>query len=304
MTAEFYLFNVDHGQCAALRLPNGRWCIFDLGRTNAFSPIEWIVENEAARAGQCLAALLQLRVRFRFLKATVSHLHGDHLADYPTLLRFAPGVLRSVEPDQAYLQDCYATCADKNARRFVQDFAQLYAALTPASGVVDYAGALISEQSLPVAVARKIGGNANARVNNASIVSRIEVYGTTILLCGDLMKEAWDFVLWDGGAMGDSWRQHVADVDILVAPHHGHRSGYSTELLNLAKPAVVLVSVQSRDPNVDSRYSQAPVRGVKIRGTTYRYISTRQKGYVKVEIQPPNLAAGQFKGGYVLDFWR
>ena len=294
MSASFYLFDVDHGQSAALLLPNDRWCIFDVGRTNVFSPVRWIAANDRddlirqARGGA---------PNFRFLKGTVSHLHGDHLADFANLFQHGPEFLKTVDADQAYLRDCYTTCSDESAKTRVRAFSQRYAsAFSPAVSVPDYGGVQIKELCLPVVVARQIGGDANARVNNASVITRIDAYGNSILLCGDVQEEAWEAIIRDTGNYGRLWRPFLSSIDILVAPHHGHRSGYSTELLTLAKPAVVLVSVVSRDPNVDSRYSQLPVRGMKIGPTTYRYISTRQKGHIKVEIRPPNILAGQFKG--------
>lgn len=83
MTAEFYLFDVDHGQSAALRLPNGRWCIFDVGCTSTFFPVNWIANREKPKQGGGLLATLARSnaVPFRFLKATISHWHGDHLQD-------------------------------------------------------------------------------------------------------------------------------------------------------------------------------------------------------------------------------
>ena len=285
MSVAFYLFDVDHGQSAALLLRNGRWCIFDVGCTSTFSPVRWI----AGKYRNPLSALALGNVpSFRFLKATISHLHGDHLADYANLLQYGPEFLKSVDADQEYLADCYATCASESSKATIRGFVQGYGAgFSPAVSTPDYAGVQIGELCLPVAVARQIGGDANARVNNASVVTRIDVYGNSILLCGDLQKEAWEAIINDRGDYGSLWRPFLTGIDIMVAPHHGHRSGYSVDLLNLARPAVVLVSVVSRDPSVDGRYSQSPVRGMTIGGTSYGYISTRQKGHIKINIQPP-----------------
>ncbi len=57
--------------------------------------------------------------------------------------------------------------------------------------------------------------------NNASIVTRINVFGYSILLCGDVMKDAWEVITKD-----PLWQQFVSNIDVLVAPHHGHSSGY------------------------------------------------------------------------------
>ena len=152
---------------------------------------------------------------------------------------------------------------------------------------------MIREISLPVSVARQLGGDANARVNNSSIVTRIDVHGNSILLCGDMMNEAWEAIISDQEQYGREWRPFLRNIDILVAPHHGHRTAFSLDLLNIAQPAVVLVSAVSKDPNIDSRYSQAPVRGIRIDGTNYSYMSTRQKGHIKVSIDQPQTNLGK-----------
>lgn len=286
MTAEFYLFDVDHGQASALRLPNGRWCIFDLGCTSSFSPIKWVVNRET-RAKAASPLLLRLGTSpFRFLKATVSHFHGDHLGDYLNLLAFSPEFIRTVVFDQKYIEDCQSSNTPQSLPLVVK-FAQYFRSNFGGSVVPDYGGALISELSLSSDVARQLGGDANARVNNASVITRIDVYGNAILLCGDMEKDAWDAIITDHGHYGPVWRPFLSNIDILVAPHHGHGGAYSTDLLNLAKPAVVLASVVSKDPNVDSRYSQDPVKGISIGKSEYRCITTRQKGHLKITISPP-----------------
>lgn len=288
MSAEFYLFDVDHGQCAALRLPDGRWCLFDAGGTASFSPVSWIV-SKVVNAHVTPYERIVASGLFRFHKTTISHFHGDHLADWPNLVKKGFDFIKTIQPDQEYMTDCEATNTEQSWP-LVSGFASHVAGNYSGVAYPDYGGLSIRELSLPVNIARQLGGDANARVNNASVVTRIDVYGNSILLCGDMMKEAWDAIITDRGEYGTVWRPFLSDIDILVAPHHGHRTGFSTQLLDLAKPAVVLVSVVSNDPNVDNRYSQAPVRGLRIGEDTYGYMSTRQQGHIKIDIAPPLIA--------------
>ncbi len=301
MTANFYLFDVDHGQCAALHLPNDRWCIFDAGCTSRFSPISWIARNKISNPAPPFGRPMILPT-FKFLKATVSHLHCDHLADHRQLFLYGPEFMRTVAFDQDYLQDCKDTSTDESwpeVHAFAYHFSKTYSgSFTP-----DYGGVSIREMSLPPAMARQLGGQANSRVNNASIATRIEIYGNSILLCGDLEKEMWEATIADRVNYDPAWRSFVSNVDILIAPHHGHSSAYSIDLLNLAKPSVVLISVVAKDPHVDSRYCQEPVKGIKIGETEYKSITTRKQGHVKVTIKPPaNPSALGAKGGRTWSF--
>jgi hypothetical protein len=294
MNAEFYLFNVDHGQSAALRLPNGRWCIFDLGRTSEFSPVNWVVD----RAGGSVPATLLFpatQSSFRFLKATVSHLHNDHLADHRNLFLFGPEFMRTVVFDNDYLSDCIDSAAEES-RQSVFEFAQRYPRIFSGNVIPDYGAVTIREFSLSVSYARAVGGSANSRVNNASIITRIDVHGNSILLCGDLEKEGWEAIFGDQ-SLSYQRQFMLSDIDVLIAPHHGHASAYSVDLLNSAKPAVVLISVVERDPHVDSRYSQSPIRGIRIGNTNYNTITTRDQGHIKISIAPPDVAQGATSKG-------
>ena len=91
MIAEFYLFNVEMGQAAALKLPNGQWCMFYIGKSGSFSPVNWIINR--CRMYSTIGSLLTGTTAdpFRFFKTTISHYHGDHLGD--SLALFQVGLL-------------------------------------------------------------------------------------------------------------------------------------------------------------------------------------------------------------------
>lgn len=293
MNAEFYLFDVEMGQAAALKLPKGRWCMFDMGKSGSFSPVGWIINRN--RATSMIGSLLTGKTLdpFRFFKTTISHYHGDHLGDALALFRVGTDYLKSVAYDQPYLNDCYSTCSYESKEIITTVIHHIGSIFGLDTAYADYGEATVGELCLPVDIARGIGGGANSRVNNASIVTRIDIYGNSILLCGDVEKEAWEAIIADKREYGNMWRQFLSNTNIMVAPHHGHKSAYSIDLLNLVKPDVVLVSVQSKNPNVDSRYSQYPVRGIKIGNDTYSYISTRQKGHIKITFVPPSQLLGK-----------
>jgi hypothetical protein len=302
MTFDFYLFNVDHGQAVAARLPNGRWCIFDVGRSESFSPIQFIIANEHYRTKPPWAEkapwLLTRQPPFRFLKATISHHHADHLDDYMNLFAASPRFLKTVKFDLKYLSDVFETTTGNSIPKVI-NFLKIYnkwkqtnllpAAIAPISP--SYGSVNIIERSLPVAVVRnKIGGQANNRVNNSSIITRIDCFGNSILICGDMEKECWDFIL-NNIPYSLIWRKFISNIDILIAPHHGH--SYSADLMNLTRPSVVLVSLRSGDQSIDERYSGELVRGININGNLYKRITTRQVGHIHFSITPPRTLGGK-----------
>lgn len=313
---EFYLFDVQHGQSAAVRLPNGRWCLFDAGDGREGSPTEWIRRQEAVKASvaSLLArpalspslfsqrlSLLDRPPAFQYLKMTVSHLHHDHLSDWEAALGASPAFLRTVHFDREYLQDVVAS-SHEDSYPSVLRFCQHYNGGFSLTNVApDYGAATITEYALPVDVVRALGGTANSRVNNASVITRIDCYGNSILLCGDMESAAWEFVL-NRSRDKDIWRRLVANVDILVAPHHGHSSAYSTALMEWARPSVVLVSIKSYDMHVDDRYSSESVGGIVLNGTIYKRITTRRNDTIKVEIAPPTTLLGKGSRIWTLNY--
>jgi hypothetical protein len=284
MDAEFYLFDVDHGQSAALRLPPyGSWCIFDIGAREDFSPVKWIVKNAADRRKSDPRVKLLLPTGFKFLRATISHYHSDHLTDWPNFIPYRLTRIRSVALDRNYFDDCKASNMEQSWPN-VLNFIRFQRSNTSQLYITNSTNPVISERGLPAPIVEKIGGDANVRVNNRSIITRINIFGTSILLCGDMMKEAWEKILSDKGQNGASWRLFVSNIDILVAPHHGHKSGYSVDLLTWAQPKVVLISRVSKDLNVDTRYSDFPVKGITIGNNEYHRLSTADVGHIKVGI--------------------
>ena len=289
---EFYVFDVDHGQCAALQLPNGRWCVFDVGQKPTFSPMDWIVERMRNQQ-RMRAALMSLLTRSptvpqlpppRILKATISHLHGDHLAEWQKLLDAGPEYFRTVDYDESYIRDVAASSTQASAQSIAGFCLEHLRIFGPASTVPDYGGASIDELTLLLSEVYAIGGDANARVNNASVVTRISWRDRAILLCGDMHAEAWDYALGHS-ILSSLWVGLVSNVDVLVAPHHGHASGFSTRLLELARPQIVLTSITAHDEHIDSRYSSdLHVRGVTMSGGVRKCLTTRQSGHVRVSI--------------------
>jgi hypothetical protein len=276
MNFDFYLFNVDHGQSAAARLPKGQWCLFDVGRSKTFSPVQFIINNDIQRRSKepmwsrRPPWALAKTAPFSFLKATISHLHADHLDDYLNLFAASPRSLRTVNFNEEYLSNVFQSSSEESFHKVI-DFCRRFNKWKIASTPIEYGIANINEKSFPLSIViNKIGGTPNNIVNNASIITRIDCYRNSILICGDMEEDAWEFAL-NSQIVRQYWRKLVSGIDILVAPHHGH--SYSSSLMALADPSVVLISVQSKDESVDKRYT--------------RRITTRDKGHIHLSIAPP-----------------
>jgi len=78
--------------------------------------------------------------------------------------------------------------------------------------------------------------------NDASYVLLYHSAGGKILIPGDAHNKTWEFVL-------ENYEDDVKDCSVLLAPHHGRKSGMDYTFLNIVNPRLVLMgnSTSSKD---------------------------------------------------------
>jgi len=90
-------------------------------------------------------------------------------------------------------------------------------------------------------------------VNNNSLLLRITCRGHKILIPGDIEDDGWDWI-------SDS---EISGTSLLLASHHGNKSGYNLEKIKKMNLAFVVISAGSKtDHDADSRYRNQARRGV------------------------------------------
>jgi len=78
--------------------------------------------------------------------------------------------------------------------------------------------------------------------NNASYVLRFSHAGRSVLLASDIEEPAWEDMI-DAGI--------ELRANVLIASHHGRKSGFSAEAMDLIRPEVVIVSTAKLKPEHD-----------------------------------------------------
>lgn len=76
-------------------------------------------------------------------------------------------------------------------------------------------------------------GNKNDDFNVSSYVILYKTHNRKILFGGDSDDDTWEHLI-------DNHYDDVADVDVLIAPHHGRKSGISYEHLKVVNPKLTL----------------------------------------------------------------
>ena len=267
------VFDVEHGSSNFIISPTGKMELIDLGARRDWSPLDHIYTHYI-RPGNQLDRLVQ------------THHHGDHLDDVYKLTqpRMPRTVLRRRLTGR-YEEACRksnTTEGQNKARRFETLFAGYNTDSSPAQTGITAWGYEMNSWSLVEALADAATSSDGAMANCCSYVTLYNHNGTKFLLCGDMEKEGILRLLIENPSMLAA----VRGVNILVAPHHGHSSGFSTHLMEaIGKPDIVIASCMSGDQNVDSRYSDSKyVKGVYFQdGTEKRLLTTRSHGAITVE---------------------
>lgn len=83
-------------------------------------------------------------------------------------------------------------------------------------------------------------GNRTQDFNDASYVVLFLGAAGKVLLAGDAHDATWEYIR-------EHYKTDVSNVDLLIAPHHGRKSGRSYEFLNYVNPKLTLFGCASSD---------------------------------------------------------
>jgi competence protein ComEC len=198
---------VGHGGCTVIETPDGRTLLYDAGAMNG---------PDVTR--RVIAPFLWQRGVRRIDEVFLSHADLDHFNGLAALLeRFKVGQVT-----------CTPTFANKDAPGVRRTLAEIERHGVPmrilSAGDRLTAGDVVIEVLHPPAAGPE--GNENSR----SMVLRFVHRGHVLLLTGDLEGAGQDLV----------FQRPTEPVDVLMAPHHGSRVANGPNLLEWAKPKLVL----------------------------------------------------------------
>lgn len=243
------IWKVEHGSAALVITPNDKLILLDAGRSDSFSPAEHIHINGNATKIDSLV---------------ISHPHTDHLKDLPnviSLLNPATRYRNKLSPDRLV----YPTGKNNLAEPMKSWLEMENRFTTPVSsyndlknsdnfGGVQFNTFCVGEKNLPQ--------SAKENLNNYSLLTTISYRGLLLVFPGDLEPEGWDAVL-DNTNLSTCLD---GNIRILIAPHHGRRSGIRKadnsvydRFLNLMQPNLVIISDvwgnESTDPEAYRAYT-------------------------------------------------
>jgi beta-lactamase superfamily II metal-dependent hydrolase len=91
-----------------------------------------------------------------------------------------------------------------------------------------------------------------------------------------------------------AFREDLVGVNVFVASHHGRESGCLTELFDIWRPEIFIISDKElqHDTQETTDWYRNRARGIPVRGTSdRRYVyTTRNDGTLQLDVQPTGTA--------------
>jgi beta-lactamase superfamily II metal-dependent hydrolase len=250
------IFNVGGALASYLEYDNKK-ILIDIGSCNSFNPItDFLVPLSEKRSAKT-------NNKFNIDQLIISHPHNDHLS--------------TIEDFDKYFTADLVTCPNDNPGQEEKHKVKWSLVDNPSEEYVTYLrDSILPGRKPPLKPTNPINqflyyippkeceGNNDLDgknyTNNLSVAFYFRINGYKLFMPGDLMKDGMEYLIKHESSL----RSKLAEgVDILVTPHHGLKSSFSTYLFDHIKDKktrclnIVPEQSTSEDSNriVDSRYS-------------------------------------------------
>lgn len=277
------IFDVDHGFCGFIKDPSGHTMMIDCGGKEKFSPAKFIKEK--------MMSDITKHRGYSLTKLIISHPHVDHFSDVENLMEhLAPAILKR-QNISSYPED-EIDHEHETVKKYKEKLDEKYTA-----PLTEHPQWAISRYHFSHAPVKANDIDSNSIINNTSLISVFEFGGRKIMFSGDMEEKGWLQHLEDNTEFdGAKFKDIINGCDIFITPHHGHSSGFCSELYkHMGKPLLHIASAKSGDESVDSRYSSDDyTRGYQGK----KLMTTRADGTIAISISPKgviNIKSGSLK---------
>ncbi len=266
---KFVFWDVQHGNATYFSTPNGRHFVIDLGT------------GKLGDGNPDFSPLLHLRDSWgvsRLDSVIITHPHRDHLDDIFNFDALNPFTLS--RPD--HLSETDIRSDNYKADHFIEKYLEIdrrYNQPVPPSSnplePVNNGGVEVrtfEPSSCPT-----------SNLNNHSVVTVVTHEGCKMLIPGDNESPSWDELLGRR-----DFRDAIRGTDVLLAPHHGRKAGFSSALFEHIKPRLTIISDGPSGNTSATELYARKTQGWKVHkrsgGTDVRRcVTTRRDGVVVVE---------------------
>ena len=286
-------WDVSHGSAAYMRAGD-KDVVLDCGANSdpEFSPLKWL--NTSYYGMNSIDYLI------------ISHPHEDHIEDLDMMeeLGLKPSILQRPKQATELVEENLEEAREKGKEDYVEDAEYYLNVLDEYDGDVDIlpsnpswasdeertsnyrADGGIPDQGVTIhnfSAGGLIGSDNYEKLNNLSRVTLVNCHGFTMVSMGDLLQGGIDEIKEDDEAMSA-----IADVEVLVAPHHGRDSSFDRDLVSHINPDLVVFSDKTAKHTVSGKYGSeangAPVYNEETEEWEQRkVVSTNANGRIRLQ---------------------
>lgn len=276
------IFDVGNAFCSIISSPNGYGMMIDCGSNGD---------------KDCPVALVQSNKEWlglkNFVKSTgesyplgllhITHPDDDHVRNAKKIKeKLEPYLLQRTRfeefPDGDKVHDEYKEYIDKQ-----------YRGSNPEK--IDWGFDKNKTFQIPMDVLKADENLSKKLRNNSSIVRFISHNGASILYTGDLEAPAWEWLIKNNQSFVDTIKN---GIDIFIAPHHGHNSGFPQSLFDIVGNVKMIIHSKGSEANIEgtdvsNKYSEN-ADGVTYKNLndeelyTGKVLTTRSNGHIYVSI--------------------
>lgn len=261
------IFDVGHGQCAVITSPNGQRLMIDCGA-------RWDEQTFWTPSLHHLQQTLGLLI--------VTNLDEDHLNDFDFVIQHCtiPWIISSPTIGAREFALLKKDGMGSGAKAFANWLARprVANALYPLPPQPDFGPVAVRWYWNPY-----VPGYLDT-TNDLSVVVVVQYGPFKIVFTGDLEAAGWRNLLRNQSFLAD-----IATVAVLVASHHGRESGCCTELFDVVRPEIVIISddehkYESQDT---ADWYRNRCRGIPYTQNPFerRYVmTTRKDGSMRIDV--------------------
>jgi len=259
--ATMTVWNVEHGLAIHIKAPNDKYIVVDLGCSTNFFPLRKLSKKD---------------VHYM----VITHPDLDHIQDVGNISYAKPKVL---DRAKCYTRSDLLEGAQDWAKDTIKaycDFVELYTKSIPCSDPDSPHNPDVFD-GLEVQTFRAVNCDKSNR-NNQSAIVVLKLENAKVVICGDNEQASFDELM-----QRKDFREAVCGAWILVASHHGRRSGYHQGFVSLVNPNLTIISdTKKGETSVTDLYKQYSKGGRVHSGngcSEERYcLTTRQDGNIRV----------------------
>lgn len=260
----FKLWDVGHGLSIWIQTPNGQNHWIDLGKTDSFSPSNYVSSKYGIKNIDYLL---------------ISHPDADHLSDLPEFIRkfgYPKNVCRNKSLPE---EEKFGSLGSEWQKEFkkIDNWLSMDALWEK-----DPTNPNINGGIKYIILYNKYSDEI--RGNDTSVVAFLLYQGFLIVCPGDIESKGWD-KLWIDNVFTIQGIINSSNKRILIAPHHGRKTTYSEHMMNVISPHLTIISDIYGDAETHRDYREKP-KGINIENEIKKYLSTKRGGRVEIIVGP------------------